>query len=134
MKLIIFLLFLEILLLTSVVKAEETYLNCKWASGRVVKADGVLQYNGLTRNDFSAKDRVVIIDFKSKKIISPITGKITIWDEKFISWRTENKLEKYDYTFRLDRISGQLLEIYVDEVHNDQINTYYNCDKTQKKF
>ena len=133
MKLIFFILS-SLFILSVGVRSEETYLKCKWASGRVVKADGVLQYNGSTRSEFSAKDRVVIIDFKSKKIISPITGKITIWDEKFISWQKENKLEKYYYTFSLDRISGQLLEIYIDEVHKDQINTYYNCDKTQKKF
>lgn len=130
-------LFFVILLFAGEVRSEETYLNCKWDYGRVVKENGVVLNKIIKKGDLGTNDFIVTIDFKNKKIIKSRLGsnhKVHNWGEKYIDWHIELKQEKVSYIYSLDRISGSLEEIYVDTDNKDQIKNVYICDKTQKKF
>jgi hypothetical protein len=137
-----------ILLLAVVARAEDTYLNCKWESGRIVKENGIILEKVLKKGDLGTNDQLIAIDFNRKKIISSPGGsesdnkpggsesdnKVHNWDDKSINWHIEKKKEKVSYIYRLDRISGRLEQIYLDEIHKDQIKHSYICIKTQRKF
>jgi hypothetical protein len=128
-----------ILLLAVVARAEDTYLNCKWESGRIVKENGIILEKVLKKGDLGTNDQLIAIDFNRKKIISSPGGsesdnKVHNWDDKSINCHIEKKKEKVYYIYRLDRISGRLEQIYLDEIHKDQIKHSYICDKTQRKF
>lgn len=130
-------LFFVILLFAGEVRSEETYLNCKWDYGRVVKENGVVLDKVMKKGEPSTNDQFVTIDFRNKKIIDSPGGreiKIDSWSEKYISWHIEHKRDKVSFIYHLDRVSGKLEEIYIDDIHKDQIKTFYICDKTQKKF
>jgi hypothetical protein len=131
--------FFVILLFTGEARSEETYLNCKWDYGRVVKENGIVLDKVMKKGEPATNDQLVTINFKNKKIINSPGGlarevKIDNWSEKYISWHIEHKADKVSFIYRLDRVSGKLEEIYLDEIHKDQIKTFYICDKTQKKF
>jgi hypothetical protein len=128
-----------IVLLAGVARAEDIYLNCKWESGRIVKGNGIILEKVLKKGDLGTNDQLITVNFNSKKIIRSPGGserdnKVHNWGDKSINWHIENKKEKVSYIYSLDRISGRLEQIYVDEIHKDQINHYYICDKTQRKF
>jgi ribosomal protein S6 len=129
--------FIGILFLAGEVRSEETYLNCKWEYGRIVKENNIRLEKVVTKGDLGTNDYLVIIDFKNKKIIKSRLGsnhKVHNWGEKSINWHIELKQEKVSYIYNLDRISGRLEEIYVDTDNKDEIKHVYICDKTQKKF
>jgi len=137
---LIFLILSNLFILTVGVRSEETYLNCKWDYGRIVKENGVQLERVLKKGDLGTNDQLVTVDFKNKKIIkSPGGGlatdnKVHNWGEKSINWHIEHNREKVSYIYSLDRISGKLEEIYLDEIRKDQIKHFYICDKIQKKF
>ena len=84
----------------------------------------------MKKGEPATNDQLVTIDFKNKKIINSPGGlareiKIDNWSEKYISWRIERKADKVSFIYRLDRVSGKLEEIYLDEIQKDQIKTFY---------
>lgn len=136
MKLIFFILS-SLFILSVGLRSEETYLNCKWDYGRVVKENNIRLEKVIKKGDLGTNDFLVTIDFKNKKIIKSRLGsnhKVHNWGEKSIDWHIELKQEKVSYIYNLDRISGRLEEIYVDTGNKDEIKNVYICDKTQKKF
>jgi hypothetical protein len=129
--------FVGILLLAGEVRSEETYLNCKWEYGRIVKENNIRLEKVIKKGDLGTNDHLVTIDFKNKKIIKSRLGsnhKVHNWGENSINWHIELKKEKVSYIYNLDRISGRLEEIYVDTDNKDEIKHVYICDKAQKKF
>ena len=128
-----------ILMLAVGARAQDTYLNCIWESGRIVKENGIILEKVLKKGDLGTNNQLIAIDFNRKKIISSpgsseSDNKVHNWDDKSINWHLEKKKEKVSYIYRLDRISGRLEQIYLDEIHKDQIKHSYICDKIQKKF
>jgi len=129
--------FVGILLLAGEVRSEETYLNCKWEYGRIVKENNIRLEKVIKKGDLGTNDHLVTIDFKNKKIIKSRLGsnhKVHNWGENSINWHIELKKEKVSYIYNFDRISGRLEEIYVDTDNKDEIKHVYICDKAQKKF
>jgi len=80
-------------------RAEDTYLNCIWESGRIVKENGIILEKVLKKGDLSTNNQLIAIDFNRKKIISSPGGsesdnKVLNWDDKYINWHIEKKKRK----------------------------------------
>jgi hypothetical protein len=136
--------------LTPQAQAQDTYLNCKWEQGKYATKNKDGGFESIRKKgDYNTADIMLTIDFNKKKIISSPAAsvnrgednKVYAWDEKNIEWNVEKKQYKVNYIYRLNRISGQLRELYIDQdvdKSNPNIRyestTYYICEKTQKKF
>jgi hypothetical protein len=147
MKRLIIILLFGLFFFGSKSRAQDIYLNCKWEQGRYVQ--GGLE-TVRKKGDYNTADIMITIDFNKKKIISSPAAsfnrgeenKVFVWDEKYIEWNVEKKQYKISYIYRLDRILGQLREIYIDQSNQEKSNhkekyestNFYTCEKTQKKF
>ena len=124
-----------ILLLATDARAEEIYLNCKWDYGRVIKEKGIFVERIIIKGEPRSIDTFIILDLKNKKVIqNSVISKIIFPDDIVVFWNYENKLSKFYYNYKLNRVSGLLEELYEDEKNNNRTITHYICDKTQKKF
>jgi len=115
-----------ILFFDTAVKAEITYMNCKFNEGWHKK--------GTTRADVNKMPDLSISWDKDKKVIKVTDRnfepyrlfKDTIfWSHKWSDWND-------DYT--LNTINGNLHMSGFNKKENWENSFYYTCDKTQKKF
>ena len=140
---IIILISFAILFFSTVVKAEEISLQCKWDSGR----DG---NKILTKGDLGTRDVIIKIDPSKKMIIwgvniSQVDNIENIsFSDNYISWSEKefvytNIIKRTDKLqmsakLHLNRSSGYLEEKYFDHIYKVEIRNYYYCSRESKKF
>ena len=137
------------LLLSSGVRAEEVYLNCKFVRGDFTLLEPYFRSENMNKNSQYANDIGISLDLKNKKILYLTDAynntsteylqrriRIIDWYEKNITF-IYSLGDNLNYIYNLDRLSGNLkrtFDMITESKEKIKTSSYSECSKQNKKF